>query len=214
MLKQIVLESCLALGVVRPIVTRCYDIQICTSGQKVHGEGDRISNHIQETGRVTLTLRSQHNLQIIIVECPTFLHHHRLHQCFTGFDQEIEIKTISEKDGYIVLNKGDYEFSEGSVWLYEGLDMNYWIADFHDNSWLVLDTVRVPVPDRLLFLDEIDPSSGETLLQPAVHSGKEFLEMLEAEKKEGPGFEANNVSVVFDGDGDLALIRRYYVPWQ
>ena len=128
--------------------------------------------------------------------------------------QEIEIKTISEQYGYIVLNEGDYEFSEGSVWLYEGLDMNYWIADFHDNSWLVLDTVRVPVPDRLLFLDEIDPSSGETLLQPAVHSGKEFLEMLEAEKKEGPGFEANNVSVVFDGDGDLALIRRYYVPWQ
>ena len=128
--------------------------------------------------------------------------------------QEIEIETISEQYGYIVLNEGDFEFSEGSVWLYEGLDMNYWIADFHDNSWLVLDTVRVPVPDRLLFLDEIDPSSGETLLQPAVHSGKEFLEMLEAEKKEGPGFEANNVSVVFDGNGDLALIRRYYVPWQ
>ena len=128
--------------------------------------------------------------------------------------QEIEIKTITEKDGYIVLNEGDFEFSEGSVWLYEGLDTNYWIADWHDNSWLVLDTVRVPVPDRLLFLDEIDPSSGETLLQPTVHSGKEFLQMLEAEKKEGPGFETNNVSVVFDGNGDLALIRRYYVPWQ
>ena len=128
--------------------------------------------------------------------------------------QETEIKTISEKDGYIVLNEGDFEFSEGSVWLYEGLDRNYWIADYHDNSWLVLDTVRVPVSDHLLFLDEIDPSSGETQLQPTVHSGKEFLEMLESEKENGIGFTANNVSVVFDSTGALALIRRYYVPWQ
>ena len=128
--------------------------------------------------------------------------------------QEVDIKTISENSGYIVLNEGDYEFSEGSVWLFEGIDMNYWIADYHDNSWILLDTVHMPVSDHLLFLDEINPSTGETLLQPSVYSGKEFLEMLNAEKDEGPGFAANNVTVVFDGTGALALIRRFYVPWQ
>lgn len=129
--------------------------------------------------------------------------------------QEIEIKTVTDNSGYIVLNEGEYEFSEGSVWLYEGIDMNYWIADWHDSSWVVLAAVQVPVSDRLLFLDEIDPSSGETLLQPAVHNGKEFLAILEEEKQEdGIGFTANNVSVVFDDTGALALIRRFYVPWQ
>ena len=128
--------------------------------------------------------------------------------------QEVEIRTISEKDGYLVLNEGEYEFSEGSVWLYEGVDMNYWIADYHDNTWVLLGTVRMPVTEHLLFLDDINPSTGETLFQPSVHNGKEFLAMLEAEKEEGPGFAANNVTVIFDDAGALALIRRYYVPWQ
>ena len=128
--------------------------------------------------------------------------------------RETEIRTISEKDGYIVLNEGDYAFSEGSVWLYEGIDMNYWIADHHDNSWVQFGTVHVPVPEHLFFLDEINPLTGETLLQPSVHNGKEFLDMLETEKETGPGFAANNVTVVFDGTGSLALIRRFYVPWQ
>ena len=128
--------------------------------------------------------------------------------------QEVEIRTIGENSGYIVLNEGDSEFSEGSVWLFEGIDMNYWIADGQDSSWALLATVRVPVTDRLLFLDEIDPSSGETLLYPSVHNAGGFLERLEAEKEEGPGFAANNVLIAFDDTGALALIRRYYVPWQ
>ena len=128
--------------------------------------------------------------------------------------QEVEIRTITENSGYLVLNEGDYEFSEGSVWLYEGIDMAYWIADWHDNTWTLLATVQAPVADHLLFLDGIDPSSGESLLKPTVHNRQEFLEMLEAEKEEGPGFATNNVTVVFDDTGALALIRRFYVPWQ
>ena len=128
--------------------------------------------------------------------------------------QEVEIRTITENSGYLVLNEGDYEFSEGSVWLYEGIDMTYWIADWHDNTWTLLATVQAPVSDHLLFLDGIDPSSGESLLKPTVHNRQEFLEMLEAEKEEGPGFATNNVTVVFDDTGALALVRRFYVPWQ
>ena len=29
-----------------------------------------------------------------------------------------------------------------------------------------------------------------------------------------PGFAIRNVEVVFDEQGELALIRRFYVPWQ
>ena len=132
---------------------------------------------------------------------------------YTG-GQEVGIKTISSDSGYIVLNEGDYEFSEGSVRLYEGMDMTYWIADYDDHTWTLLAAVQVPVPDHLLFLDEINPSTGESLLNPSVHNRQEFLAMLEAEKEEGPGFAANNVIVAFDDSGALALIRRFYVPWQ
>lgn len=130
--------------------------------------------------------------------------------------QEVEVKTVSDVDGYTVINQGEYEYSEGSVWLYEGIDMNYWVANGHDNAWTLFATVDVPVTDHLLFLDEINPATGETLTHPTVYSGAAFLAMLEAESagQGGPGFAANNVSVVFDGTGALALITRYYVPWQ
>ena len=130
--------------------------------------------------------------------------------------QEIEVQTVADVDGYTVINEGEYEYSEGSVWLYEGVDMNYWVADGHDNAWTLFATVDVPVTDHLLFLDEINPATGETLTHPAVHSGAEFQAMLEKEAagEGGPGFATNNVSVVFDESGALALITRYYVPWQ
>ncbi len=99
--------------------------------------------------------------------------------------------------------------------MYENPDFNYQIADWHDNTWNILATREVPVCDRLLFLDYINPSSGETLSLPAVHPADEFLSMLQTETDEGgPGFATNNVYVVFGPDGQLAVISRYYVPWQ
>ncbi len=128
---------------------------------------------------------------------------------------EVVIKTLTENAGYLVINEGEYEFSEGSVWLYENPDFNYQIADWHDNTWNTLATMEVPVSDRLLFLDHINPSSGDTLPLPAVHPADEFLSILRTESEEGgPGFAANNVYVVFDRDGRLASVHRYYVPWQ
>lgn len=129
--------------------------------------------------------------------------------------REITVQTITEDSGYLVINKGEYEFSEGSVWLYESTDGNYQVADWHDVAWTKLSTVEVPVIDSLLFLDHINPSSGESLSLPAVHQAPEFLKMMNTEALEGgPGFATNNVYVVFDHAGQLALIQRYYVPWQ
>ena len=128
--------------------------------------------------------------------------------------QEVEIRSISEDAGYIVLNAGEDEFSDGSVWLFENYDMNYWIAVYDDHTWVSLATISVPVSDNLLFLDHIEPSSGEPLDSPTVHNRAEFLEMLDREQTEGPGFAVNNTSVVFDEHGGIALIERCYVPWQ
>ncbi len=57
-----------------------------------------------------------------------------------------------------------------------------------------------------------DPATGETLLTPTVHNKDAFLTMMDA--PDDPGFDIRNVMVVFDDHGELALIRRYYVPWQ
>ena len=122
--------------------------------------------------------------------------------------REVAIRTVSEMDGYLVLNAG----AEDEVYLFESVDLNYWIMDVNDNTWTELAVVTVPVSDRLLFLDEIDPATGVTLLTPSVHVRAGFLERMKAE--DDPGFDKHNVMVAFDDRGDLALIRRFYVPWQ
>ena len=130
--------------------------------------------------------------------------------CIYTDGREVAVTSVTEAYGYIVLNMGDYEFSEGSVWLMEDGDGNYRPVIYEDYVWMELARIEVPVTDRLLFLDGINPSSGEPLEKPTVHSAGSFLSML----NEGPGFTANNVIAVFDENGDLAVIQRYYVPWQ
>ena len=122
--------------------------------------------------------------------------------------REVDVHTLSERDGYLVLNAGE----ENEVCLYESSDLYYRIMEEDDHTWTELATVRVPVSERLLFLDGIDPSTGEALMIPAVHNKADFLAMMES--KDDPGFDIRNVMIAFDDRGELALIRRYYVPWQ
>lgn len=130
---------------------------------------------------------------------------------------EVAIRTISETDGFIVLNAEDDAFSEGSVWLSENADGSYSPMVYDDFVWLACAALSMPVSDHLLFLDGIDPTTGEPRDLPAVYTAAAFLQILAGETDgtlSGPGFAAHNVSVVFDQDGQLALIRRFYVPWQ
>ena len=129
--------------------------------------------------------------------------------------REVEIRSMEEDDqGYIILNREENGDGPDTLWLYQYLDMNYQIMDGADNTWTLLGSVTVPVPDRLLFLDEIDPSTLESLYRPAVHDRDGFLALLAKDRSGDPGFDLNNVMVVFDSRGELALVRRYYVPWQ
>ena len=94
----------------------------------------------------------------------------------------------------------------------EDPDGNYRPVAYEDYIWLEMARIEVPVTEKLIFLDRIDPSSGEILSVPTVHNAGEFLDM--KKDADDPGFEANNVYVVFDENGDLAVIERFYVPWQ
>ena len=122
--------------------------------------------------------------------------------------REVEIRSISDVDGYLVFNEG----AEDEVYLFESVDLNYWIMDVNDNTWLELATVSVPAAERFIFLDGIDPATGEGLLHPTVHNLEGFRELME--DPDDPGFDIRNVEAVTDEEGKLAVIRRLYVPWQ
>ena len=122
--------------------------------------------------------------------------------------REVGIRSISDVDGYLVFNEG----AEDEVYLFESVDLNYWIMDVNDNTWLEVATVSVPASEKFIFLDGIDPATGEGLLHPTVHNLEGFLELMGAE--DDPGFDIYNVEAVTDEEGKLAVIRRLYVPWQ
>ena len=88
------------------------------------------------------------------------------------------------------------------------------IQDGDDFSWVTLATVTVPVSSCLVFLDGIDPSTGEDLPLPTVHSAEEFIAILEGKNNSDPGFDLNNVEIVFDSSAQPYIIWRRYVLWQ
>ena len=122
--------------------------------------------------------------------------------------REVEIRSVTDQDGYIVLNAD----TEDVIYLYEGADTNYWIADGDDHTWTEFPPVTVPASEHLVFLDGMDPSGGETLLHPTVYNMEGFLDRMN--DAEDPGFDIRNVELAVDENGQLAVIRRYRVPWQ
>ena len=100
-----------------------------------------------------------------------------------------------------------------SIVLTEYGDHAYMILDGDDNTWTVLAEMEVSFPDDAVFLDYINPATGVARSLPALHSAGEFLDMLEKEGEAGPGFAANNVTVVFNEAGNPDLIRRHYTLW-
>ena len=127
--------------------------------------------------------------------------------------REVEIRSITDQDGYIVLNADtEDEVCLYESILYESIDMNYWIADDNDNTWVEFPSITVRASDHFIFLDGINPSTGESLLHPTVYNMAGFLERMNS--TDDSGFDIRNVEVVIDEDGKLAVIKRFYVPWQ
>ncbi len=129
---------------------------------------------------------------------------------------EVLIDTIEVDDwGTYLINGGKND--EDVVSLTEDLNGNFRPDLDDDYVWLSLAVIECPVKDSLLFLDYIDEDSGNVLELPVVHPVTELvsrLKALETSEVYPVGLATNNVYVVFDSEGNLATIQRYYVPWQ
>lgn len=123
---------------------------------------------------------------------------------------EVTVNAINEYDCFIAVVQDDDEVISIAT---DG-ETVYPIQDGDDFSWITLTTVTVPVPPHLIFLDGIDPATGEDLPLPTVHSAEEFIAILEGKNKSDPGFDLNNTEIVFDSDVQPVIIRRNYVVWQ
>lgn len=123
---------------------------------------------------------------------------------------EVTVNAINEYDCFIAVVQDDDEV----ITIATDGETVYPIQNGDDFSWITLTTVTVPVPPHLIFLDGIDPATGEDLSLPTVHSAEEFIAMLEGKDKSDPGFDLNNVEIVFDSDVQPVIIRRNYVVWQ
>ena len=135
---------------------------------------------------------------------------------YTG-GEEVVVQTIKKDWDYVVINEGDYDFAEGAVHLFKEFDDNYRPMIYDDFIWRSVGIIDCPITDSLLFLDYIGEEFGEPLVLPFVRTAQELTARLQEEDASEAftvGLAANNVYVTFDGEGNLATIHRFYVPWQ
>ena len=124
---------------------------------------------------------------------------------------EVTVDAINEYDCFITVIQND---PDEVIMIVTDLDTVCPIMDNDDFSWITLTTVTVPVMPYLVFLDGIDPATGEDLPLPTVHSAEEFIAILEGKNKSDPGFDLNNIEIVFDSSAQPYIIWRRYVVWQ
>lgn len=131
---------------------------------------------------------------------------------FTG-GQEVLIRSIDryEDDGYLVINAGAYEHAPGSVYLHMDEWGNYMPDRYGHPTYNSLAVLECLVTDSLLFLDYTSAETGDALELPIVRTAAE----LTAAVRDGEtALGIDNVYVVFDEDGQLATVQRFFVSWQ
>ena len=133
---------------------------------------------------------------------------------YTG-GREVAVKTVNtEEDGTFLLNRSENgEYSETEVRLYEDEGGNYRTVSYITGTDIMneADRIRIPVKEDLVFLDMNDPEGRSYAMPdlPAVHTAAEFLEIYSGEGPES----FSDLYVVFDADGELAVVYRLYTPW-
>ena len=157
----------------------------------------KINDYIAETGMLSLTIRQAITLDASAVEAL------QEGDTVTLGDETVEIYALSAEDGSIILND-EIELRRQENGAYR--------AYFYDSEYRIdLNTILVPVPENLVYIDDVDPETLGMLEESVKLTAADFLAALETDEI---GFAADNVRVTFDENGDLAVIDRYYVPWQ
>ena len=135
---------------------------------------------------------------------------------YTG-GREVTIESIEKVDhwgDYIKINDGNVNLSRRS----DGSGNFAAVSEWNDAyTWIELAVIECPVKDSLLFLDYINDENGYALELPVVRTAPELTARLLEEGADqvfAVGLTADNVYVIFDGEGNLATIQRFYVPWQ
>lgn len=104
--------------------------------------------------------------------------------------------------------------NDGDVCLIKDLDGDYRTENSNDHVWHVTARLECLVKEHLLLMDYVDETSGGMLELPRIFTAEETIAKAQAEQAADYNQLAiNNVYVVFDGEGNLAVIHRFYVPW-
>ena len=124
--------------------------------------------------------------------------------------REIEVRTIWEDAPVIIVNEDDEALA-----LWENDDGNYESAYGYTDMrvWTVVGERTFELSDDLVFLDGINPSTGEMLTLPTANTLRELQRIMEGEEYD-PGFSAQNAYMVFDDEQEAVVLARFYVPWQ
>ena len=121
--------------------------------------------------------------------------------------ETVLVESISSDEYYAYIINEDY--------LLEKEDDEWYQVYQYDTPVLVVDSDTVcTVTEDTVFVDNIDPESGDLTEEPVLHTFAEFLEIREKEANGiGPGFDIDNTQVTLDADGNLMMIERIFVPW-
>lgn len=124
--------------------------------------------------------------------------------------REIEVRTIWEDAPVIIVNEDGEALA-----LWENDDGNYESAYGYTDMrvWTVVGERTFELSDDLVFLDGINPSTGEMLTLPTANTLRELRRIMEGEDYD-PGFSAQNAYMVFDDEQEAVVLARFYVPWQ
>lgn len=124
--------------------------------------------------------------------------------------RKIEVRTICEDAPVIIVNEDDEALA-----LWENDDGNYESAYGYTDMrvWTVVGERTFELSDDLVFLDGINPSTGEMLTLPTANTLRELRRIMEGEEYD-PGFSAQNAYMVFDDEQEAVVLARFYVPWQ
>lgn len=120
--------------------------------------------------------------------------------------EQVEVVSIRREENETVLNDEYYIIKN---------DNGEYNAYFYDSP--ILETVRsmtVPIGDQVVFIEGIEPLSGEPLEEKATKTAEDLFAALEAANNDGVRFDSENILITFDENGEVTEVERDYAPWQ
>ena len=122
--------------------------------------------------------------------------------------EKMQISSVMQELPAILINADEDAFS-----LFENADGNFESKLYDRRIMTVVGERPFELSDDLIFLDGIDPSTGEALTLPTAHTLRALKNLLSGSAYD-PGFAADNAYMVFDDEQEVVVLARFYVPWQ